>query len=145
MRNRRLLVVALALLGLNLQSLSAQSADAAAVDQAIDHFFEVISAEDASRMASLLAVDFEAIEKGERKDKSGFVAIVSGFFEGGGTFDFIISRRRTNVHGQVAETSLRAVDQDSGNEFFDLFLLRKTEGRWVITKMASTYGPNNQF
>lgn len=114
-----------------------------AVDSKIDEFFRAVSDENIDELAATLSADFQAIERGVRRDRTEFLDLVGGFFEGGGTFDFDLTERTTETRGDIATSSFHATDRDSGDKYFDLFVLRRIEGKWYVSRMASTHSPQN--
>ncbi|HSM05405.1 MAG TPA: nuclear transport factor 2 family protein [Longimicrobiales bacterium] len=113
-------------------------ADPAEVETVVASFYEDIGAADYPGMEALTTPDFEIVDGGLRMDFREFRDFLADVFAQGVELDFALDRLNTVVQGDVAYTTLRALNQPLDRAFHETVILRRIDGVWLVDRFHST-------
>ena len=108
------------------------------VEEAVHSFYAAIGTLDPDHIIALTTPEFEIVDGGMRMDSRAFEAFVAELASRGSEVDFALQELNTVVAGDVAYTTLRAVNRPVDTAFLETLILRRVEGAWLIDRFHST-------
>lgn len=115
--------------------------DADEVENAIRQLAAVVAAYDYEAYRAAITPDFEIIDAGMRMDRDEFEALLRRMEARGASLDFVLSDFNTEIAGQVAYTSFHNLNRNSGSEFLESMILRRSEDGWLVDRYISARLP----
>ena len=104
----------------------------------VARFYDGIGAADYPGLDALTTPEFEIVDGGRRMDFPGFQAFLTDALARGIEIDFALDRFNTVIEGDVAYTTLHAVNQPMAAAFHETVILRRIDGEWLVDRFHST-------